>query len=527
MSPKKQFSSLSADQFLKRIKREFADCGVMGGFTYISPSNRDMNVPLQSQYQSIHLNAYQDLAQRDPLSRFIHKFTNNYISTSGYGEENFKEASFKLHVNLNEIGSLDQETLLGLIRLIHTESWAHNVRNFKVINPEVLSHPRFQNTAQLTIYMNSYASVADLMSLSEKIKAYLLEQKVPENKITEDSKSSVELNSFVSGRFDTCKAIKAYGEFPFMDNEIAIFFAKHKGNKELENIPLCAFEAIFNKIICSKSVDGFKRKALSTEHSKKVQLEFEKMLDDPSRYIKDMSNPEKNGLDSNLSEKEQNEQRVEEQLINFIADFTDCDTEDELTEKIAQEKSRLEQIVSAEQLNSKFNELIQQKKQSIEEQAQNYRGQLAKRPPMAPEKIHDFKAALSSLEQLSEKPGPDQRTIKKFCSLIRQEFQRFKNGESSSNDFYKNCKNISEASGLEKKESLGAKVKRILLAILSLRFLYSRASKDSGNTVSDGQVVKDKLKNMRSTLEDLRESANQTSKEQKNNEDIPTKLAPG
>ncbi|RAP38589.1 hypothetical protein B1207_01540 [Legionella quinlivanii] len=487
-----------------------------------------MNAPLQSQYQRIHFNSYQDLAQRDPLTRFIHKFTTNFINTSGYDVENFKDASFKLHINLNEIGSLDQETLLGLIRFVNKESWAHNVRNFKVVNPEALSHPRFQNTAQLTIYLSNYASVADLMSLSEKINAYLLEQKLPENKITEDSKSSVELNSFASGRFDTCKAIKAYGEFPFMDNEIAKFFARHKDNKELAKIPLCAFDAIFNRIILSKSVDGFKRKALSAEHSKKVQLEFEKMLDNPSQYIKDMSNPEKNGLDSNLSEKEQNVQRVEEQLSHFVADFTDCDTEEELTEKIAQETSRLRQIVPGEPLkdNNNFIELLQQKEKSIAEQAQLYRVQLNKRPPMAPEKINNFKAALSSLEQLSEKPGPDQRRIKKFCSLIRQEFQSFKVGNTSFNDFYKNCKKISEASGLNKTESFGAKVKRILLAILTLRIL-SRTSKKSGDSLSDEQTVKEKLKSMRSSMNDLRNSESQTTKRQENTEDRSTELAPG
>ncbi|WP_133138892.1 hypothetical protein [Legionella genomosp. 1] len=537
MASNKQFKLLSENQFISRIRRETAGrCEMMQKFIYIYSSGEKglKKAPLQSQYDTIYRNLYETLDDQSHLKfwpQVQEKLSKNHIIPHPSGTDIHKDASFKLHVNLNDIGNLDQNTLLGLIDFINKESWAHNVNEFKVISPELHNNERFKNSAQLTIYMNNYASVADLISLSEKINTYLLQHKVPENQITDDLKSSVGLNSFVSGRFDTNKVNKTYGQYPFMDKEIAKFFEKHKDNKELEKIPLCAFDAIFNKIIYSKSVNNLRAPGggLSKADSKKVQLEFEKMLNNPRQYIKDMSNLEKNGLDSQLNEEQQKDQRIEERLTYFTADFSDCDTASELAEKVAQEKNRFQQLVSNLEPSdkNKYRELLHRKEMSIDQQAQQHQKQLDK-SPIDTQKLSHFKALLSNLERLSESEGPDKHRIKKYCSLMRGELQSFKEGKLSFNDFHRNCKTISEQSGLIKKPSWSEKIQAILTAALSFGLvpLYRRYNGKPKDASAPEDSPKEKLKRMRVAINDLKAAENQTSKEQGNTENRSTELAP-
>lgn len=230
------------------------------------------------------------------------------------------QASLKLHLNLNDIGLLDEETVLGLVKLLHDEAENPDTNmNFfyKIIDPTKHDHKRFKDTDQLTIYFDKYSSTADVIRLSKKIEDYLLEKGVPKNKTSLGPKDSFGFNSFVSARFDNNKLLGEYDLYSFFDLELGKFFAAHSEANELETLPLSAFEAVFNTVISSpekfpliKNQKGVY--LLSEESSNKVQAEFKKLLSNPKEYIGAVESEDSKVLMELLQKQNRNRYKINE-----------------------------------------------------------------------------------------------------------------------------------------------------------------------------------------------------------------------
>lgn len=217
---------------------------------------------------------------------------NNFTGNDYYNDD----AALKLHINLNDIAQMDESVILGLIELLIQESESEDNDlqfKFKIIDPTTFTDlksqkiiERFLNTDQLTIYFDKYSSTGDMIRLTQKIEQYLLSCDVPKNKIALGPKDSLGFNSFVSARFDNNRLIRRYDLHRFFDIELTKFFDNQA--IDLSNIPLCAFEAVFNTILLSDkitNIDNNNMNGLTEEESKLVQSEFNKMLADPQNYM--------------------------------------------------------------------------------------------------------------------------------------------------------------------------------------------------------------------------------------------------
>ncbi|KTD57165.1 hypothetical protein Lsai_1769 [Legionella sainthelensi] len=232
------------------------------------------------------------------------KLMNNFFFGMSY--EN-ADASLKFHVNINEIGDINEEVILGLVKLLSEEALERgNCVNFnyKIIEPAYSSDKRFKNTDQITIYFNKYSSVDAMMLLAEKIDNYLSIQGVPENKTKLGPKDILSLNSFVSARFDNNKLTEAYDVYTFFDLELKKFFAKYKNKTELKGLPVGAIEAVFNSLLTNKEITRLRNetsKELCESDSQIVQNEFDKLVKDPINYMRKANNqPEKNPMKFDL-----------------------------------------------------------------------------------------------------------------------------------------------------------------------------------------------------------------------------------
>lgn len=300
------FRNITTDDLINRVNEmEGVECDVMFNsvFDRVDPITKkvtrlrkkfkpEQDVPgLHSIYMDEALNNELNVAAaRDKLDEADYR-------RKVYNED---VASLKLHVSLNGIADLDQDIIFGLIELLarETNSEDNDIQfKFKVIDPIALNDKRMVNNDQFTIYFDKYSSTADVLRLARKIDKYL-KKHIPEN--AEDKKrgpkDSFSLNSFVSARFDNNKLLGEYGVYPFFDLEIEKFINAHETD-ELEDLPLCAFEAVFNTLIASKMIKIPKAYAqnpgLNDEDSIKVQAEFEKILKKPKKY---MLNAQENDL---------------------------------------------------------------------------------------------------------------------------------------------------------------------------------------------------------------------------------------
>ena len=206
------------------------------------------------------------------------------------------DASLKLHLSLNNITKIDEEIILGLIQLLKEESESPDNNMsffFKYIAPDQLHRdPRFEMNDQITIYFDKYSSTGDLKRLADKIDKYLTEKGVPQNTQALGPKDKFGINSFVSARFDNNKLLSRYNVYPFFDLELQKLFAKQT-QRDLDNLPLCAFEAVFINIISSQMNISSKEmnEGLSQENSIKVQAELDKMIKDPQKYMSETKEP--------------------------------------------------------------------------------------------------------------------------------------------------------------------------------------------------------------------------------------------
>ncbi|ARB92771.1 hypothetical protein [Legionella longbeachae] len=206
------------------------------------------------------------------------------------------DASLKFHVNINNIGELNKEIVLGLVKLLSEEALERgNCINFnyKIIDPSYSSDKRFKNTDQITIYFNKYSSVDAVMLLAQKIEGYLRIQGVPENKTKLGPKDSLSLNSFVSARFDNNKLTEAYDVYTFFDLELKKFFERYENKADLKGLPVGAIEAVFNSILTNKEITRLRNKAsseLCESDSHIVQVEFDRLVKDPINYMRKANN---------------------------------------------------------------------------------------------------------------------------------------------------------------------------------------------------------------------------------------------
>lgn len=226
-------------------------------------------------------------SDRERVARAQGKLRDNQF----FGQDYYNiEASLKFHISLNDIGNLDENIMLGLIKFLIDES--NSLDNnmsffFKVVNPLIHEDNRFKNNDQITIYFDKYSSAADLARLAKKIETYLQSQGVPNNQQPLGAKDSFGFNSFVSARFDTNRLLGKYDIYPFFDIELGKFFQKYAPN-DIEHIPLCAFEAVFNYVIMSKEITKLPKEpkqGLSDKDSTRVQNELKKMMENPKKYL--------------------------------------------------------------------------------------------------------------------------------------------------------------------------------------------------------------------------------------------------
>lgn len=245
-------------------------------------TTQDENIGLYSQYSI-------DIRQDNKFIRQV----KDHITQSGYKGSIYshKSASFKLHISINDIATIDQTIILSLIELLITENGAEDNNlscTFKIIQPEFHNNERFAMNDQLTIYFDKYSAAAELPRLSEKILQYLLEKQVKINTKILGEKDSFSYNSFVSARFDTNRLLRQYNVYRFFDYELDKFFKKYHTNL-LKLIPLCAFDSVFNKVFYSEKIQiphkTNSQIALSDKDSQYVQREFDLLVNNPLEYL--------------------------------------------------------------------------------------------------------------------------------------------------------------------------------------------------------------------------------------------------
>ncbi len=203
------------------------------------------------------------------------------------------DASLKLHLSLNNIGSMDEEIVMGLIDLLIEASQDPNSNlglHFKITYPHAVELGRFKDNDQFTLYFDKYSSTAAVVRLANQIEEYLHKHDVIDNINPFGDKDVFGFNSFVSARYETNKLNHKYDMHEFFDLELEKFFKSHADLDQLEELPLCCFEVIFNNLIISKSIRNLRagrdaNPGLSRSDSSMVQREFEKMLNNPKDYI--------------------------------------------------------------------------------------------------------------------------------------------------------------------------------------------------------------------------------------------------
>lgn len=199
------------------------------------------------------------------------------------------DAALKLHISINNIGDMEQEKLLKFIQFLKQRATVNNRLGykFKIITPNLLNEDRFKNNDQFTVYFDKYSSLGEIIQLTDDINTFLKTQEIQDNMQPLGEKDSCSLNSFVSARFETSRLLSQYAVYPFFDLELSKFFGKHSAY-DLRDVPVCALEAVFNKVIKSQLIqipDINLTCSLTRQDSDEVQKQFDIMLNDPCRYL--------------------------------------------------------------------------------------------------------------------------------------------------------------------------------------------------------------------------------------------------
>ncbi|AUH71970.1 hypothetical protein [Legionella sainthelensi] len=476
-----KFKDITSEELIKKINalKKGAECHPMWGtiFLTITP-NQNKVLPLEREYKPQHDFAgrisqyYQN--QRNNKN-FVQKAEEKLRQNNFYGQYyNNNEASLKSHLNLNNIGELDEKIVLGLIKLLIDE--AESNQNgakffFKIIQPSYNTHDRFKNTDQITIYFDKYSSLSDIVRLSQKIESYL-SSKIPENTIKLGPKDSFGFNSFVSARFDTNKLLAEYCEYPFFDLELKKFFDRYSID-ELNHIPIGALEAVFNKIITSEQITNLgnrEHKALSEQDSQFVQTEFDIMVHNPKNYLDSVE-------ENNLVKEEQKREieqinEIKQTIYKFNFDFNSCNTAEEINEKLKEKTDELENHAKSllnlqktvdSTIYDTILQVIAQKNLHLREAAQAslrnlgsptlpISGQesehLLNKPSLNPHAVKKFEQLLKKIKDKADELT-DLTSLglaKKQVALslyteLSHEFQQYKSGGTNFETFKNNCDN--------------------------------------------------------------------------------------
>lgn len=265
-------------------------------FLHIFPS-QSQRLALEEKYkpEENEMGLYSQYTEEMQLDDELMSKLEERITESGYKGSNYShsDASLKLHISINNIVTIDAKVVIGLIQLLIAENSASdNLQyKFKIIQPPACArNNRFKMNDQITIYLDKYSSSGELVRLSETIHQYLLRNKIKENTTVFGQNDCFGFNSFVSARFDTNKLLNQYNVYPFFDLELQKFFQQHQA-EELDLIPLCAFEIVFNKLLISDKIQiphkDKGQSALSEKDSLYVQQELKMLLEDPLNYLQD------------------------------------------------------------------------------------------------------------------------------------------------------------------------------------------------------------------------------------------------
>lgn len=380
------FKNLTGPNLEKKIQDMGIKCYPMYRTVFYSIfPKQDKEMKLKQQYKP-HSNSpgmyteYNKAKKADPdfVKRARDKLNKTDLFDMYYDNP---DASLKLHISLNNIGEIDEHLILGLIQLLVQEAESSNNLNFhfKIVEPERHNDPRFKMNDQITIYFDKYTSAGDMIDLASTVDDYL-KKHIKINEIALGPKDSFGFNSFVSSRFDNNKLLLQYGIFPFFDLELKKFFEKHNAD-ELRSLPLCAFEAVFNMVIASKDIiiQRGAQNGLSMEDSKKVELEFEKMIQNPMQYMDASVSAEK-------TEAIQNKRVM--WLISTISEITlDFELPDNLEDfkaLLITKKIQLETIINEPWIQKDFSrlesqqldKLMQEKEQEFNQTIDKYLAKL-------------------------------------------------------------------------------------------------------------------------------------------------------
>lgn len=345
-----KFKETNADQLVEKVNQlknkpkddKFCSWMIGSVFYQIYPDN-NKNMSLKNQYKPKNFHGAGTILNQKIIraqSEALAKANEKLLEKGFYGKHyNNDDSSFKLHLNLNNIGDIDDSVILGLIQLLTNESESpeNNMNfHFKIIDPTQYRDKRFANTDQITVYFDKYSSLGDMLNLNKKVEQYL-KQHIPENKITMGEKESFCFNSFVSGRFDNNKLMGKYTEFKFFDLELKKFFETHQ-HDDLSGAPLFILEAVFNSIILSQNLTIDKNSgALDPIESQIVQSEFNLALDNPEGYVKKMM--DKYGIMQFNNQMNTETSTILSTLIDINqidVDFSTCNNETELMKKKSQ-----------------------------------------------------------------------------------------------------------------------------------------------------------------------------------------------
>ena len=318
--PKKEtFSILTTDKLMEMINRMQAEiCHPMFRtiFLSIDPRGEEKKpFPLKEKYKQskedfgLYSKILQSqLKKHDEINRALGKINDNNLFGQRYEND---EASLKLHVNINNIGDIDKEIIYELIHLlVDQESVKDNnlSYHFKIVKPEKTNMERFKDTDQITIYLDKYSSAESVINLSEKIEVFLKKKGLHNSKIL-GPKDSFGFNNFVSARFDTNKLHDQYGEFQFFDLELGKFF-KSSEKKALENVPLCALEAVFYHCLLNNDIKLNNQNPLTPETSIKVQEQFKIMVRDPKQYLENYYKS-----DSQVTQEQEKDLKAQQEIL--------------------------------------------------------------------------------------------------------------------------------------------------------------------------------------------------------------------
>lgn len=312
-------------------------CQWMGGIFYIILPEEAKDLSLKKIYKPSQFSGAGTIANLRirTYNEALRIAEAKLIEKGFYGERYFNDdSSFKLHLNLNDIGEIDESVIIGLIQLLtdESESPENNMNfHFKIIDPRSSQDARFRNTDQITVYFDKYSSLGDVVKLTKKVQSYL-EKQIPENKIKTGPKDSISFNSFVSGRFDHDKISNKYNVFKFFDLELAKFFKAHEKD-DLSDVPLFALEAVFNSLILSQELKlDAQTGELHPDESSQIQAEFNEVLMDPFIYVKKIIDQHASPqlMPNQKFGKHSNIMTTIFEINELRPDFSSCKNEDEL-----------------------------------------------------------------------------------------------------------------------------------------------------------------------------------------------------